>query len=83
MLMGAGLEGRISGPLWINVGIKYNLGFSNIFKGTYKEGEAFTMDNAPVTYTVAENEKVEPYTNYFTKSKLSMFSLNVGLSLKF
>ena len=83
MLMGAGLEGRISGPLWINVGIKYNLGFSDIFKSSYKEGDVFTMMNAPVTYTVAESEMVEPFTNYFTKSKLSMFSLNVGLSLKF
>lgn len=83
MLMGAGLEGRISGPLWINVGIKYNLGFNDIFKSSYKEGEVFTMENAPVTYTVAESEMVEPFTNYFTKSKLSMFSLNVGLSLKF
>ena len=83
MLMGAGLEGRISGPLWINVGVKYNLGFSDIFKSNYKAGETFTMENAPVTYTVAENESVNPFTNYLTKSKLSMFSLNVGLSLKF
>ena len=83
MMMGAGLEGRISGPLWINVGIKYNVGFSDIFKGSYKAGDTYTMENAPVTYTVADNEIVEPFTNYFTKSKLSMFSLNVGLSLKF
>lgn len=83
LLMGVGLEGRISGPLWINVGIKYNVGFSDIFKSSYKEGETFTMDNAPVTYTVAESEQVEPFTNYFIKSKLSMLSLNVGLSLKF
>lgn len=83
MLFGAGVEGKISGPLWVNVGVKYNLGMTNIFKNTFKTGDKFTSDNAPVIYTVSGGENVNPLTNYLTKNKLSMFSLNVGLALKF
>ena len=83
LLAGAGLEGHIAGPLWVNVGVKYNMGFNDIYKNTYTVGEIFTDQNAPVTYTTTEGEFVNPMTNYLTKSKLSMFSLNVGLSLKF
>ena len=83
ILLGAGLEAKISGPLWVNVGVKYNAGMNNIFKCNYNPGEEFTSQNAPVTYTVDEGEKVNPFTNYLTGSKLSMFSLNAGLSLKF
>ena len=36
-----------------------------------------------VTYTVSGGEKVNPLTNYFSSSNLAMFSLNVGLALKF
>lgn len=83
MLFGAGLEGRISGPLWVFAGVKYNLGFSDIYKNIYKAGESFTEENAPLTYLVSEGEIVNSMTGYLTKSKLSMFSLNVGLILKF
>lgn len=85
LLTGIGIEGRISGPLWVNVGLKYNIGFNNIFKNnkTYTSGASLTEENSPITYTVAEGEKVNPITDYFTKSKLNLFTLNVGLSLKF
>lgn len=83
LLTGIGLEGRISGPLWVFAGVKYNLGFTNIFKSSYNAGENFTDLNAPISYTVSEGEMVNPLTGYLTGSKLSMFSLNVGLSLKF
>ena len=83
MLFGAGLEGHISGPLWVNVGIRYYCGMNNLYKSTYEEGSPFTAENAPVTYTVADGELVNPLTNYMKKSSLSFFSLNLGLALKF
>lgn len=83
ILLGAGLEGRISGPLWINVGLKYNLGLNNLYTGIYEPGQIFTEQNAPLTYLVKGGEQVKPLTDYLVKSKLSMFSLNIGLCLKF
>lgn len=83
LLLGLGMEARIAGPLWVNVGVKYNAGLSNIYKSTYKSGEEFTSLNTPLNYVVSEGENANPLTNYLTGSKLSMFTLNVGLSLKF
>lgn len=82
LLVGAAVDVRIYGPLWFNTGIRYNYGFTNSFKQEYK-GNAFTAQTAPVTYTVAGGQEVKPLTGYLSSSKLSPFSVHVGLTVKF
>ena len=81
--VGAGLEARIYGPLWFDVGVGYNYSFTNMFDKMMSADGKFNAQNAPVTYTVAEGETVAPITGYFTNSRLSGLSLNLGFSIKF
>lgn len=83
-LLGAGVNFRIYGPLWIDLDIRYNIGFSDVFKkGSELKGDKFTEETAPVTYTVAEGTRVKALSNYITKGALNPLALNVGLSINF
>lgn len=82
VMIGAGLDFRIYGPLWVNLGLRYDIGFSDVFaKGT--DFSKPTAENAPVTYTVAEGTRVRALSDYITGGKLSPLSLNIGISLRF
>lgn len=83
LLAGVGLEAKIYDPVWINVGLRYNLGFSNIFRSKYTGESSFNSENAPLTYTIRDGEYVQPLTYYAKKSSLSLFSINVGISFRF
>lgn len=82
LLIGAGLDFRIYGPLWIDLGIRYDLGLSDAFgKGiTFSQPNA---DNVPVKYTVADGTTVRSLSDYITSSKLSPLSIDIGLTVRF
>lgn len=82
LMVGAGLDVLIAGPVWLNLGVRYDCGFTNSFKHLY-DGGAYTYENAPVSYTVAEGQEVKPLTGYLNSSKLSPFSIHAGLTIKF
>lgn len=82
LLLGATLDVYIAGPVWLNVGVRYDCGFTNSFKKTF-DGGAYTANTAPVTYTVAEGQVVSPLAGYLTSSKLSPFSIHIGLTICF
>lgn len=83
LLAGVGLEFKIYDPVWLNVGLRYNAGFGNIFRSKYTAGESFTAESAPISYTVADGEYVNPLTYYAKKSPFSLFSVNFGISFRF
>ena len=82
VLVGAGAEFRIYGPLSVDLSLRYNIGLMDMYKGSYKGG-AFTEDTAPVSYTVATGQTVRPLTDYLSSSKLSQLSLRVALIYRF
>lgn len=83
-MVGAGVDFRIYGPLWIDLGVRYDIGFTDSFKkGVKISGNDVSAGTAPVTYTVAEGTTVRALSNYVTKSTLSPLSLNVGLTVRF
>ena len=83
-LVGAGFDFRIYGPLWIDLGVRYNIGFTDVFKkGQNLSGNIFTEETAPVTYTVAQGTKVSALSDYVTKGALNPLTLNIGLSVNF
>lgn len=82
LLVGAGLDVYLGGPAWLNVGLRYDCGFSNSFKKLF-EGGSYTAESAPVTYTVAEGQEVKPLTGYLSSSKLSPLSIHAGFTFKF
>ncbi|MCH5236300.1 MAG: outer membrane beta-barrel protein [Muribaculaceae bacterium] len=82
-LVGAGVETKIWGPLWFMLGFRYDCGFNNMFKNLIEGTTPFTASTAPVTYTVKDGERVTPISDYLNKSRLSVFSLNFGFSVKF
>ena len=83
LLAGLGVDFKVAGPLWVNLGIKYNLGVNNIFKYEDSIKGGFSNTNSPVTYTVAEGEMINPLSNYLSKSNISSLLLDLGITLKF
>lgn len=83
LLLGAGVDLKIYGPIWFNVGVRYNKGFGNLFKPKDLGNEIFNEANAPVTYHIQSGEWVNPISEYMTKNILSSFSLNLGFEFKF
>lgn len=85
LMVGAGLDFRVYGPLWFDLGVRYNLGFTDVFsKGlALTPTSGYSAETAPVVYTVAEGTTLRSLSDYATKSKLSPLSLNVGLSIRF
>lgn len=83
-VLGAGVDFRIYGPLWIDLGIRYNIGFTDVFKkGSELKGDKFTAETAPVSYTVAQGTRVRALSGYITKGALNPLALNVGFSVNF
>lgn len=82
LLVGLSFDVYLFGPVWLNVGARYDCGFTNTFKKIY-EPTNFTSESAPVTYTVANNQEVKPLSSYLSSSKLSPFSIHAGLTFKF
>lgn len=82
-MVGAGLSARVYGPVWLDLGIRYNIGFTDVFRKGVKRADGYTAATAPVTYTVADGTRVRPLTDYLTKSVLSPLTLNVGLTFRF
>ena len=82
LIVGAGVKARIAGPVWVNLGVRYDCGFGDIFRKGI-EGKDFTAETAPATYTVAGGERVKAFSDYLSKSHLSALSLNVGLIIDF
>ena len=83
LLAGLGAEFKLYGPLSLDLGIRYNAGFTNIFQNKDLSGNVFTADSAPLTYTVAKGSEVRPLSDWFTSSKLSSLSLNLSLIYRF
>ncbi len=82
-MVGAGAEFRVYGPLSVDLSIRYDVGFNNLYKGEVNAPINFDSQNAPVTYTVADGETVAPFTNYFKSSKPSRLSLSIGVGYHF
>lgn len=80
---GAGLRIWIYGPLSFECGLNYHYGFSNRLKYSNFAAGVVTVENAPVTYTVADGRKVKSFASAFNKDKLSLLSLNFGLIFRF
>ena len=80
LFVGATFDVRVAKSVWFNLGIRYHPGISNIFKKTFTSGN-YTQENSPVTYTVADGLQVFPLANYLSSSKLSPFSIYVGLTI--
>lgn len=82
-LTGLGAEFRIYGPLAIDVSMHYEGGLNNVFKPTSGTISSFNDANAPVTYSVAEGQRVTPLTDYLSKSKMSRLSYSISLLCRF
>ncbi len=80
-MVGVGAEVRVHGPVYADVAIGYEAGFTNTFKGSGKS--TFSSDNAPVTYTVATGTQVTPLSNFTSSSRLSRLSLSISLIYRF
>lgn len=77
VIVGAGVEVWLGGPVSLNLGFSYQGGFSDIFK---KTGSVATL---PVSYTVADGLIAAPLTDGLEKCHLSRFSLSAGLTFRF
>lgn len=82
-LAGIGIEFRIWGPLAASATIKYEGGMDNLFRNEYIEKLNFDASNAPVTYTVAEGQRVKALTSFFDSSKISRLSGAISLLCRF
>lgn len=83
VMVGAGLSARVYGPVWFDLGVRYNIGLTDVFGKGLKTTEGYTASTSPVTYTVADGTRVRPLTAYLTKSTFSPLTLNIGITLRF
>lgn len=85
VMAGAGFEFYVSGPVSIDLGIRYNAGLTNVFTGHYEVNTLNNLpaDAAPVTYTVSEGQHVKAMSDYITKSRMNPLSLHIGVNLRF
>lgn len=82
LLTGVGAEATIWGPLSLGATLKYEWGMNDTFKPEIAKGTSFDANTAPVTYTVAEGQKVTPLTNYLS-AKNSRLSVAISLICRF
>ena len=85
LICGAGLEFYTYEPVSFEIGVRYNYGFTNAFKGKYEapQNGTFTAETAPVTYTVAEGTQVRSLTDYTGGGRLQSLSLHLGINVRF
>lgn len=82
-IAGIGAEINIWGPISADITLRYEAGLTNTFKGTGVKETAFDATTAPVTYTVADGQKMRALSDYFTKSRLSRFGYGISLIYHF
>lgn len=85
VLAGAGLEFYVGGPVSIDLGIRYNVGLTDVFNGHY-DLTSVTKINAettPVDYTVSGGQQVKALSDYVIKSRMNPLSFHFGVNLKF
>lgn len=82
---GAGLEFYVAEPVSFVVGVSYNQGLTDVFKGRYNitSTDAINAETAPVTYTVADGLQVKSLSDYVTKSRPNPLSLHLGVNVRF
>lgn len=85
VMAGVGFEFYIANPVSIDLGIRYNAGLTDVFAGHFDISSAsgYSAESAPVTYTVSGGQQVKALSEYVTKSRLSPFSLHVGINIRF
>lgn len=85
VMCGAGLEFYVYDPVSIDVGVRYNGGLTQSFKGKYDVMSAtdVSAESAPATYTVADGTRLKALSDYNTKSRLSPISLHIGVNIRF
>lgn len=81
-LAGLGAEYRVYGPFAVDLSFRYEGAMSNLFS-TADKITSFDATNSPVTYTVAEGQKLKALPYYFTKSKLSRFGIAISILYRF
>ncbi len=82
-LLGVGAEVRVGGPFAIDVSLRYEGGFNDMFKKAYNSSAAFNAENAPVRYTVAEGQTAASLSNYLNSSKIAKLSCAISLICRF
>ncbi len=74
-LAGLGAEYRVYGPISIDLSARYEGALTNMFSPQKTSLQTFDATNAPVTYSVADGQRVIALPSYFKKSKISKFSI--------
>ncbi len=83
IMAGIGAEFKIYGPFSADLSFRYEGATIDTFKKKKYDVANFNATTAPVTYTVAEGQKVNPLTDYTSRSKLSRFSCCLSLIYRF
>ncbi len=82
-LVGLGAEFRVYGPFSIEVEARYEGSMTDVFKRVNVDIPTFDAENAPVTYTVADGQRLICLPSYLSQSKISKFSAAVSLLYHF
>lgn len=82
-MAGIGAEFRIYGPLAVDLSVRYEGSMNDMFKASEAQILSFDAANAPVTYTVAQGQKVRPLPSYFNQSIISHLSYAASLICRF
>lgn len=86
-LAGLGVRANIYGPISIEAGLNYQIGFTNIITATsapgFLESGNITESQAIATYTVAGGTKIKNLMDYIGNIRRGSLRLNVGLIFKF
>lgn len=85
VMTGAGFEFYIADMVSVDMGIRYNVGLTDVFNGHYDItlSSGYSAESAPVTYTVSQGQQVKALSDYVTKSRLNPLSLHVGVNVRF
>ncbi len=83
IIAGLGAEIYLWGPLSADVSLRFEQATGNMFKALNPGNASYGENDAIVTYTVAEGQKVKAIPNFFDKSKLSRLSLALSLIYRF
>lgn len=84
-LAGIGAELRLCDcqPVSVGIDVRYEGALTNMYKASWPSASAMDMDNALVTYTVADGQRMKPVSDYLGKSKLSRVSCMLYVSYHF
>ena len=83
VILGVGAEIGIVGPVSLDLGVRYSMGLTDMYKNSYTISNPMTAQSVPVSYTVAGGEMVRPLTEYVTKSALSQLAVRIGVIVRF